>query len=157
MMPHRFAGHKLPAIVYAQPFELGIGLMLLGVGLVISIDTVFTPSSIAKLEWPWSFLFRGLIIAAGACMLAGLMRGKHRWSFTIEMAGFMMGSTVFAVYAAGLYESGIPAALLSCGSNLVLSAACGIKARALWIEAHNRLDLIRELPLPVTTDDDRGE
>lgn len=155
-MPHRFAGHRLPGILYAQPLEFGIATILLLSGIAIGLEPRFVPASVRALEWPWVFLFRTLMMLAGLFMFAGLFRGRHRWSFTAEMAGMVMAATVFGTYAAGLLTTGNPAAILGFLTNLTLAAACGIKARALWIEAHARLQLVRELPLPGADDDSDG-
>ena len=149
-MPHRFVGHRL-ATVYAQPFESAIALVLLLSGTAMAIDEKYTPSSIAALEWPWNILFRVLVLLAGTLMLAGLLRGKHRWSFGLEMTGMVCAAIVFFTYAGGLAENITQdghRAIMGCLTYFIVAIACVIKTRALWIEAHNRLQLIKELPLP---------
>lgn len=149
-MPQRFVGHRL-ATLYAQPFESGIALVLFVTGVLTAIDEKYTPSSISELEWPWNILFRALLLLAGAFMLAGLLRGKHRWSFGLEMTGMVLAAVVFCTYAAGLAESisgGGHRAILAFLTYAIVALACAVKVRALWIEAHNRLQLIKELPLP---------
>lgn len=152
-MPDRYQGHRLPAIVYAQPFEFGVAGILLLSGVVLGLQPDFVPASVKVLGWPWSVLFRVLMISAGLFMFAGLFRGRNRWSHTAEMSGMVMGATVFGTYAAGLLTTGNPAALLGFFTNLIIAVSCGIKARALFIEAHDRLLLLRSLPLPDHTDD----
>ena len=150
-MPHRFTGHRL-ANLYAQPFEAGIALILFVTATLIMFDEKFTPGSISNLSPPWNILFRLLMLAAGALMFAGLVRGKHRWSFGLEMLGMVLAAVVFLTYAAGLAESittaGQHRASMGSLTYAIVAAACLIKVRALWIEAHNRLQLIKELPLP---------
>lgn len=154
-MPHRFPGRRL-AVLYAQPFEAAIALVLFSSGVFMAVDEKFTPASISTLEWPWNILFRVLVVSAGILMLAGLLRGKHRWSFGLEMTGMLFAAVVFFTYAAGLADSlnayGLRA-IMSCLTYLIVAVACLIKSRALWIEAHNRLQLIKELPLPDTSKD----
>lgn len=149
-MPNRYAGHRL-AIVYAQPFEAAIASVLFISGVFMAVDEKFTPASISALSWPWNILFRVLVISAGVLMLCGLLRGKHRWSFGLELTGMLFAAVVFLTYAAGLADSlnayGMRA-IMSCLTYLIVAAACLLKSRALWIEAHNRLQLIKELPLP---------
>lgn len=150
-MPHRFPGHRL-ASLYAQPFEAAIALVLFVTGLMVMLDEKFTPASISALSPPWNILFRLLLLAAGALMFAGLLRGKHRWSFGLEMVGMSLAAVVFATYSAGLAESitsyGQHRALMGSLTYAIVGVACVVKVRALWIEAHNRLQLIKELPLP---------
>jgi len=59
---------------------------------------------------------------------------------------------VFFTYAAGLAESmatyGQHRTAMGILTYAIVAVACVIKVRALWIEAHNRLQLIKELPLP---------
>jgi hypothetical protein len=153
-MPQRFVGHRL-ATIYAQPFESAIALVLFVTGVLTAVDEKYTPGSISALEWPWNILFRVLLLLAGVLMLAGLLRGKHRWSFGLEMTGMVLAAVVFVTYAAGLAESvgsGGHRAILACLTYGIVALACAFKVRALWIEAHNRLQLIKELPLP-----DEGE
>ena len=150
-MPHRFPGHRL-ASLYAQPFEAGIALVLFVTGLLVMFDEKFTPASISALSPPWNVLFRLLLILAGTLMFAGLVRGKHRWSFGLEMVGMCLAAVVFFTYAAGLAESittaGQHRAAMGSLTYAIVGLACVVKVRALWIEAHNRLQLIKELPLP---------
>lgn len=150
-MPHRFTGHRL-ANLYAQPFEAGIALILIVTGALVMFDEKFTPSSISVLAPPWNVLFRLLLLVAGVLMFAGLIRGKHRWSFGLEMVGMSLAAVVFLTYAAGLLEgvatSGQHRSAMGSLTYAIVAAACIIKVRALWIEAHNRLMLIKELPLP---------
>lgn len=149
-MPHRFVGHRL-ATIYAQPFESAIAMVLFVTGVLTAVDEKFTPGSISALEWPWNILFRVLLLLAGVLMLSGLLRGRHRWSFGLEMTGMVLAAVVFITYAAGLAE-GLSAdghrAILACLTYAIVALACVVKVRALWIEAHNRLQLIKELPLP---------
>ncbi|XAZ30683.1 hypothetical protein AAHB34_16180 [Paenarthrobacter ureafaciens] len=150
-MPHRFKGHRL-ANLYAQPFEAGVALILFVTGALVMFDEKFTPASISELEPPWNVLFRLLLLVAGALMFAGLVRGKHRWSFGLEMVGMSLAAVVFATYSAGLAESitsaGQHRAAMSSLTYAIVALACVVKVRALWIEAHNRLQLLKELPLP---------
>jgi drug/metabolite transporter (DMT)-like permease len=97
-----------------------------------------------------------MMLLAGLLMLAGLLRGKHRWSFGLEMTGMILAAVVFATYAAGLglsISTGGARSVMGCATYSIISLACLVKARALWIESHNRLQLIKELPLP----DQQGE
>lgn len=150
-MPHRFSGHRL-ANLYAQPFEAGIATVLFVTGGLVMFDEKFTPASISALEPPWNVLFRLLLIAAGTLMLAGLVRGKHRWSFGLEMVGMSLAAVVFVTYSAGLAKSitqaGQHSAVMGSLTFAILALACAVKVRALWIEADHRLALIKELPLP---------
>lgn len=150
-MPHRFTGHRL-ANLYAQPFEAAVALILIITGGLVMFDEKFTPSSISALEPPWNVLFRLLLLVAGVLMFSGLIRGKHRWSFGLEMVGMSLAAVVFFTYAAGLMESiatsGQHRAAMGGLTYAIVGCACIVKVRALWIEAHNRLLLIKELPLP---------
>ncbi|WP_159702500.1 hypothetical protein [Arthrobacter sp. 18067] len=150
-MPHRFIGHRL-ASLYAQPLEAGIALVLFVTGALATYDEKFTPASISDLSPPWNILFRLLMLLAGVLMFAGLVRGKHRWSFGLEMLGMVLAAVVFLTYAAGLIssmaESGQHGAAMGSLTYAIIAAACVVKVRALWIESGNRLQLIKELPLP---------
>lgn len=150
-MPHRFTGHRL-ANLYAQPFEAAVALILFITGGLVMFDEEFTPSSISALSPPWNVLFRLLLLVAGVLMFAGLFRGKHRWSFGLEMVGMCLAAVVFFTYSAGLFESiangGQRRSAMGSLTYAIVAAACIVKVRALWIEAHNRLLLIKELPLP---------
>lgn len=150
-MPHRFTGHRL-ANLYAQPFEAGIALILFVTGALVMFDEKFTPASISELSPPWNVLFRLLLLVAGFLMFAGLVRGKHRWSFGLEMVGMSLAAVVFLTYSAGLAESitsaGQHRAAMGSLTYAIVALACAVKVRALWIEAHNRLQLLKELPLP---------
>lgn len=150
-MPHRFTGHRL-ANLYAQPFEAGIALVLFITGCLVIFDEKFTPASISALAPPWNVLFRLLLVAAGVLMFAGLVRGKHRWSFGLEMIGMCFAAVVFLTYAAGLATSvtsaGQHSAAMGGITYAIIALACVVKVRALWIEAHNRLLLLKELPMP---------
>lgn len=150
-MPHRFTGHRL-ANLYAQPFEAAIALVLFVTASLIMIDEKFTPASISSLSPPWNILFRLMMLAAGVLMFAGLVRGKHRWSFGLEMLGMSLAAAVFLTYSAGLASSmatyGQHGAAMGSITYGIIAVACVVKVRALWIEAHNRLQLIKELPLP---------
>ena len=137
-MPHRFTGHRL-ANLYAQPFEAGIALVLfVNAGLML-FDVKFSPSSISALSPPWNILFRLLVLLAGVLMFAGLVRGKHRWSFGLEMVGMVLAAVVFLTYPAALAESianaGQHRASMGSLTYAILAAGCGFKVRALWIEA----------------------
>lgn len=157
-MPQRFIGHRL-ATLYAQPFESAIACVLLISAGFMLWDSKFTPTSISALEYPWSVLFRGMMLLAGVLMLCGLLRGKHRWSFGLEMTGMILAAVVFVTYAAGLglsISTGGARAVMGCATYGVISLACVIKSRALWIESHNRLQLIKELPLPDRQGDSDG-
>lgn len=150
-MPHRFSGHRL-ANLYAQPFEAGIALVLFVTGGLVMFDEKFTPASISALEPPWNVLFRLLLVLAGSLMFAGLVRGKHRWSFGLEMVGMSLAAVVFLTYAAGLAgsitQSGQHSAAMGSLTYAIIAVSCVLKVRALWIEAQNRLLLIKELPMP---------
>lgn len=154
-MPHRFRGYRL-ASLYAQPFEAGIALILFITGLLVTFDEKFTPASISDLAAPWNVLFRLLLLLAGVLMFAGLVRGKHRWSFGLEMMGMSLAAVVFFTYSAGLAESitayGQHRAAMGSLTYFIVGIACVVKVRALWIEAHNRLQLLKELPLPEERD-----
>lgn len=153
-MPERFQGRRLPAIMYAQPFEFAVAGILALAGLVMMIDPDTTPNSIDQMVWPWTWVFRGMSVIAGFLITAGLFRGKHRWGFGLEITGFILAGTVFLTYAAGIAETpGNPNALLAGLTNLAVAAACYWKAYTLIIEAKQRLRLIRMMPITSTTGD----
>lgn len=146
-MPDRFQGRRLPAIMYAQPFEFAVAGILVLAGGAMMIDPGVTPSSIDQMTWPWTWVFRGMSVTAGALITWGLFRGKHRWGFGLEITGFILAGTVFTTYCAGLAESSDnPRALLAGITNFLVAAACYWKAYTLIIESRARLVLIRQVP-----------
>lgn len=154
-MPTRFLGHKL-RYIYAQPFEAGIALILFLSGALMGLDDRFTPRSVSALEFPWSLLFRLMLIVAGTLLIVSVIRTKRRWTAATEVAGFMLGAAAFATYAAGLAEglnlldqdAGYQGQAMGCITYAIMAAVSLVKVRALMLEGKARLRLLRETPIP---------
>jgi hypothetical protein len=146
MMPQRYAGRRLPAVLYAFPFDYFVALVLVSAGVLINFYPQLAPGSIQALPWIWSLLFRVMCLAAGVLVTLGLTKGQHRWSFMTEMAGMYLAAGVFGTYSIGLVWSVMfrPSASLAAIFLVGLSVACVIRAMALGIESTLRLQLLVE-------------
>jgi hypothetical protein len=145
-MPQRYAGRRLPAVLYAFPFDYYVALVLVSAGVLINFHPSLAPASIAALPDVWSLVFRFMCLAAGALVAAGLTKGRHRWSFMTEMAGMVLAAGVFGTYSLGLIVALAvrPSALLAAIMLVGLSLACLLRAMALSIESSLRLQLLIE-------------
>ena len=145
-MPQRFAGRRLPAVLYAFPFDYFVAVVLVSAGVLINFFPQLAPASIAALPSVWSWVFRLMCLAAGVLVTMGLTKGRHRWSFMTEMAGMYLAAGVFGTYSIGLVVSLFvrPSASLAAIFLVGLSLACLLRALALGIESTLRLELLVE-------------
>ena len=145
-MPHRFEGRRLPAKLYAYPFDHVVAVVLLAVGILTNLFPAATPSSISALDEGWSTAFRLMCLAGGLLVAAGLTKGHHRWSFTSEMTGMILAAGVFGTYSIGLFWglAARPSASLAFIFLVAWSLACLVRARAISIESTLRLKLLIE-------------
>jgi hypothetical protein len=145
-MPERYAGRRIPATLYAYPFDHVVALVLVSAGVLINIFPGLAPRSIADLpEWA-SILFRAMCLTAGIMVAMGLTKGRHRWSFMSEMVGMSLAAGVFGTYSVGLIGTLMsrPGAILTVIWLLAMSLACLLRAMALGIESRLRLQLLQE-------------
>lgn len=145
-MPQRYAGRKIPAMLYAFPFDYYVALVLVSAGVLINFFPSLAPGSIQDLPWGWSMVFRVMCLAAGILVTVGLTKGRHRWSFMTEMAGMYLAAGVFGTYSIGLLGAitSRPSASLAAIFLVGLSLACFLRAMALGIESTLRLQLLIE-------------
>lgn len=145
-MPHRFEGRKLPAKLYAYPFDHVVAVVLVAVGVVTFMFPRTMPGSISNLvDWA-SIVFRLMALAGGILVSIGLTKGEHRWSFTSEMVGMVLAAGVFGTYSIGLL-GGLtqrPSGMLAFIFMTAWSLACLMRARAISIESTLRLKLLIE-------------
>lgn len=145
-MPQRYEGRRIPATLYAYPFDYVVALVLVSAGLFINLYPQAAPVSIRALPEVWSLVFRVMALAGGVLVTLGLTKGKHRWSFMTEMAGMILAAGVFGTYSIGLIAAlavrpgGVLGVILLVG----LSLACLLRAMALSIESRLRLQLLVE-------------
>lgn len=143
-MPERYQGRRLPATLYAYPFDYLVALVLVAAGVFINIYPQAAPASIRALPEIWSMVFRVMCLAGGVLVTVGLTKGKHRWSFMTEMAGMILAAGVFGTYSIGLIAAlfirpgGVLGVILLVGWSL----ACLLRAMALGIESRLRLQLL---------------
>lgn len=145
-MPQRYVGRRIPATLYAYPFDYVVALTLIAAGVFINIYPVAAPTSIRALPEVWSLVFRVMALAGGVLVGVGLIQGKHRWSFTAEMVGMILAAGVFGTYSIGLIAALVhrPGGVLGVVLLVGLSLACLLRAMALGIESKLRLQLLVE-------------
>jgi hypothetical protein len=145
-MPQRYEGRKIPAMLYAYPFDHVVALTLISAGVLINIFPGAAPASIQALPEAWSLVFRVMALAGGILVTVGLTKGRHRWSFTSEMAGMILAAGVFGTYSLGLIARlpANPGGALGVVLLVGLSLACLLRAMALSIESRLRLQLLVE-------------
>lgn len=145
-MPQRYEGRRIPATLYAYPFDYLVALVLIAAGVLINIYPRVAPSSIQILPEAWSLVFRLMCLGGGLLVALGLTKGRHRWSFMTEMAGMILAAGVFGTYSIGLIVTlaARPGALLTVVLLVGLSLACLLRAMALRIESRLRLQLLVE-------------
>lgn len=145
-MPHRYTGHRLPATLYAYPFDYLVTVVLIAAGVVINLAPSAAPASIRDLPEAWSVIFRIMCLLGGVLVALGLGKDRHKWSFVTEITGMCLAAGVFGAYSVSLVF-GIPerpggalGAVLLVGLSLV----CLIRALALGIESDYRLQMLQE-------------
>jgi hypothetical protein len=145
-MPQRYAGRKIPATLYAYPFDHVVALVLVAAGVLINLYPRLAPASILALPDVWSMVFRVMCLAGGVLVAMGLTKGRHRWSFTSEMVGMILAAGVFGTYSIGLIATLAtrPTAMLAAIWLVAWSLACLLRAMALGIESTLRLTLLVE-------------
>lgn len=145
-MPQRYAGRRIPATLYAYPFDYFVALVLVSAGILINFYPKLAPTSIQILPDVWSLVFRVMALVGGILVTVGLTRGRHRWSFMAEMAGMWLASGVFGTYSIGLIAALAvrPSAALAVVLTAGLALACTLRALALGIESTLRLQLLVE-------------
>lgn len=145
-MPHRYEGRRIPAMLYAYPFDHMVAVVLVSAGALINLFPGSTPASIKDLDIVAATVFRLMCLVGGVLISIGLNKGRHRWSFTSEMVGMCLAAGVFGTYSIGLLGNlgAQPGGLLAFILMVALSLACLLRARALNIESNHRLQLFLE-------------
>ena len=142
----RYEGRRIPASLYAYPFDYLVAVVLIAVGVFINLFPGAAPASIRELPEAWSVLFRVMALAGGILVTIGLTKGQHRWSFMTEMSGMILAAGVFGTYSIGIIATLFtrPGAALGAVLLVGLSVACLLRAAALGIESRLRLQLLVE-------------
>lgn len=146
-MPARYQGRRLPAVLYAYPFDFVVALTCIITAIRILFEPAAMPSSIQDLPEILGLCYRVMLLVAGLLILGGLLRWSHRWASSMEQSGMWLSCTAFAAYGATAMLSGsTPRATLVVILLLSVSIGCGVRARALAIDASAQLQALREAP-----------
>lgn len=129
-------------------FDFVIGAICILTGLRMLLDGTAAPLSIQALPLVLTALFKGVLILAGMCILAGLTcHSSVRWGSAAERAGMWLAGTGFVTYAAASIANGYSAnATLSTLTVLAVGLGCGIRARGIGFESKALLQALQETP-----------
>ena len=146
-MPHRYQGHRIPAVLYANTFDYVVGFVCIIAGLRIVFEPSAAPVSIDNLPDLLNVAYRGILIIGGILILVGLTkRYTTRWGTSFERSGMWFAGTAFITYATAAItspetrQSSFIAILII----LAFAVGCGIRALGLGIEARNEARAIIE-------------
>lgn len=122
---------KLPTLLYRNPFQLAVAVILLLSGARALVDHNALPTAIDHLPELFGITYRVLLALSGVLILAGMLV-KAGWGPALEQAGLWIAGTVFVVYGIAAVLTGIQPAATFFGVTLfAIAAACGLRARAI--------------------------
>lgn len=150
-MPHRFEGHLLPAPFLANSWDYIVGVVCLLSGLGIAANGRAAPNSIQSLPGWLAATYMVVLILAGGLILTGATRRyRTTWGSGLEEAGLWFAGTGFVAYAAALilYPETRANSFQLILINVFVALGCGIRAKALSIEADYALRMLKNTPRP---------
>lgn len=130
---------RLPVLLYAQPFEVAFGLIL----LLSSLRAlgVAGPSSVAELGDGLRYAYAAACAVAGALLLVGLAGRAHAFYRALEKAGLFLAVGVFSSFGAAILLE--PDGQLSGVIQLLVAGACLCRALAIREAERIVLDELR--------------
>lgn len=153
-MPYRYLGGRLPPFFHANLFDYFIGAVCTAYGLAALVDGSLVPASIDLLPDTYTNAYRVVTLGAGILIFAGLTRGRHRWSFGLEILGMILAATIFGTYAVGLItasgNTNLGRSFLAATIFSLCTLACLLRASGLNLESRNRLRRLQNVPRDYT-------
>lgn len=143
-VPPPTSRQRLNLLLFAHPFEMALGGILVVNGIRFALDTQTASASVAELP-PWALAVYVLVSMAGGILtLTGLWVGERRNGRGLEASGLWMVAASYAGFGfliTALYGTLAITTALVCG---VVASACILRARAIRKTQTIILETLRE-------------
>lgn len=147
-MPHRYEGHRLPSVLYANIFDYVVGVVCILAGVRVALEPSALPASILDLDDILTVSYRVILLLSGVFILYGLAsKYKSSWGSSFERSGMWLAGTAFLIYGAALLAAGAKSgAFLIIAILLCVALGCWVRAMGLAIESRWILNTLKDAP-----------